>query len=157
MLDKTTNNTCTVPRSPMHREMYSYYSYSSINNNMRELSLDMLKSAGGVSGGQMNLRKGHFLWDKDIKSRIVFSKTRLKGPQAVGSLFVCPSLRRIFHRSTLPRSPILVQGCSSRWRSETFSISTRDLWSSVRVNVGFLVTSLTKAPLPQLLNSFRQL
>ena len=31
-------------------------------------------------------------------------------------------------------------------------ISTEELWSSVRVNIGFLVTSLTKALLPRLLS-----
>ena len=31
-------------------------------------------------------------------------------------------------------------------------ISTEELWSSVRVTIGFLVTSLTKALLPQLLS-----
>ena len=31
---------------------------------------------------------------------------------------------------------------------EGFPISTEELWSSVRVTIGFLVTSLTKALLP---------
>ena len=31
-------------------------------------------------------------------------------------------------------------------------ISTKELWSSVRVTIGFLVTSLTKVLLPQLLS-----
>jgi hypothetical protein len=33
-----------------------------------------------------------------------------------------------------------------------FNISTEELWSSVRVTIGFLVTSLTKALLPRLLS-----
>jgi hypothetical protein len=33
---------------------------------------------------------------------------------------------------------------------EGFFISTEELWSSVRVTIGFLVTSLTKALLPRL-------
>ena len=35
-------------------------------------------------------------------------------------------------------------------RLECFPISTEELWSSVRVTIGFLVTFLTKALLPQL-------
>jgi hypothetical protein len=35
---------------------------------------------------------------------------------------------------------------------EGFPISTEELWSSVRVTIGFLVTSLTKALLPRLLS-----
>ena len=35
-------------------------------------------------------------------------------------------------------------------------ISTEELWSSVRVTIGFLVTSLTKALLPQMLSLARQ-
>ena len=35
------------------------------------------------------------------------------------------------------------------------SISTKDLWSSARVTIGFLVTPLTKAVLPQLLSLAR--
>ena len=31
-------------------------------------------------------------------------------------------------------------------------ISTEELWSSVRVTIGFLITSLTKALLPQLIS-----
>ena len=34
-------------------------------------------------------------------------------------------------------------------------ISTKELWSSVRVTIGFLVTSLTKAHLPRLLSLAR--
>ena len=37
-------------------------------------------------------------------------------------------------------------------RLEDSPISTEELWSSVRVTIGFLVTSLTKALLPRLLN-----
>ena len=36
---------------------------------------------------------------------------------------------------------VLLEGCP---------ISTEELWSSVRVTIGFLVTSLTKALLPQI-------
>ena len=35
---------------------------------------------------------------------------------------------------------------------ESSPISTEELWSSVRVTIGFLVTSLTKALLPRLLS-----
>ena len=35
---------------------------------------------------------------------------------------------------------------------ESSPISTEELWSSVRVTIGFLVTSLTKALLPQLVS-----
>ena len=39
---------------------------------------------------------------------------------------------------------------------EGFPISTEELWSSVRVTIGFLVTSLTKALLPRLLSLAEQ-
>ena len=35
-------------------------------------------------------------------------------------------------------------------------ISTKEIWSAVRVTIGFLVTSLSKALLPQLLSLARQ-
>ena len=39
---------------------------------------------------------------------------------------------------------------------EDYPISTEELWSSVRVTIGFLVTSPTKAVLTQLLSLARQ-
>ena len=44
----------------------------------------------------------------------------------------------------------LMECCRDGWHSGRFS--TKELWSSVRVTIGFLVTSLTKALLPRLLS-----
>ena len=61
-------------------------------------------------------------------------------------------LRSSLHLATLPYRP-------DRWSVvemvvllEGSPISTEELWSSIRVTIGFLVTSLTKVLLPQLLS-----
>ena len=54
------------------------------------------------------------------------------------------SVRPVYHKGLI--GGVLQEGL------EGSPISTDELWSSVRVTIGFLVTSLTKALLPQLLS-----
>ena len=52
----------------------------------------------------------------------------------------------------------LIGGVLQRWLSfwKAHPISTEELWSSVRVTIGFLFTSLTKALLPRMLSLARR-
>ena len=62
----------------------------------------------------------------------------------------CFLLRNGFRLATLPRRPDWWSAAEMVVLLECSHNSTEELWSSVRVTIGFLVTSLTKALLPRL-------
>lgn len=64
--------------------------------------------------------------------------------------FMCLALRRGFCRATQPYCPDWWGAAAMVDLLDLSPVSTQDLWSSARVIFGFLVTSLTKALLPQL-------
>ena len=68
---------------------------------------------------------------------------------------MCLLQRSGFHLATLPKRPDWWSAAVMVVLLERSPISTDELWSSVRVNIGFLVTSLTKALLPRLLSLAR--
>ena len=65
---------------------------------------------------------------------------------------MCLLLRSGFRLATLPYRPDWWIAAEMVVLLEGSPLSTEELWSSDRVTIGFLVTSLTKALLPRLLS-----
>ena len=65
---------------------------------------------------------------------------------------MCIIQRSGFHLATLPERPYWLSAAEMVVLLDISPISTERLWSSVRVTIRFLVTSLTKALLPRLLS-----
>ena len=65
---------------------------------------------------------------------------------------MCLLLRNCFHLATLPQRPDWWSAAEKVVLLEGSSISTEELWSSIRVNIRLVITSLTKDLLPRLLS-----
>ena len=70
--------------------------------------------------------------------------------------YMCLLLRSGFRLATLPYRPACWSAAEMVVLLEGFPLFTELRWSSVRVTIGFLVTSLTKALLPRSLSLVRR-